>query len=319
MKKFKLTTKPKVVNNITRAIGKANLKLKKHSPEILVAAGTIGVVVSTVLACKATLKVHEVVDKAKTDIDEIHLATDKGETKAGLPYAIEDSKKDLTIVYAQTGFKFVKLYAPAVILGGLSITAILASNNILRKRNVALAAAYATVDGAFKDYKKRVVERFGEELDRELAYNIKAKEIEETVINEDGTESTVKKTVEVVDGREILSPYAVIYDDGCNGWSKDPALNKFFLMKVQAHANDKLKEDGYLLLNDVYEMLGVPKTRDGHVVGWIYDEKHPNGDNYVDFNIFDIHNERKRAFVNGYETNIIVDPNVDGYIYDLIF
>ena len=308
---------PAFVNGITKSFHKTNLKLKKHSPEILVVAGTVGVVVSAVLACKATLKVHEVVDKAKADIDEIHTAAEKGETAAGIPYNAEDSKKDLTIVYAQTGIKFVKLYAPAVILGTLSITGILASNNILRKRNMALAAAYATVDGGFKEYRKRVVERFGEGLDRELKYGIKAKEIEETVINEDGTESTVKTTVEVAENPTSASPYAIIYDDGCNGWTKDPELNKFFLMRVQDWANDKLREQGYLFLNDVYEQIGVPKTKMGHIVGWVQDGEH--GDPYVDFGLFDIHNKRKRAFVNGYERNIIVDFNVHGDVYNLVF
>lgn len=309
--------KPKLVNNLTRSLHKANLKIKKHSPEILMVAGTVGVVISAVMACKATLKVHEVVNNVKDDIDAIHEAAEKGETKAGLPYNAEDSKKDLTIVYTQTGLKVAKLYGPAVVLGALSITGILASNNILRKRNMALAAAYATVDSGFKEYRKRVVERFGEGLDRELKYGIKAKEVEEIVVNEDGTETTVKKTIEVAENPTQVSPYAIIYDDGCNGWTKDPELNKFFLMRVQDWANQKLNEQGYLFLNDVYEQIGVPKTKIGHHVGWVTDGEH--GDPYVDLGLWDIHNERKRAFVNGYERNIIVDPNVHGDVYSLVF
>ena len=100
-------------------------------------------------------------------------------------YSSEDAKKDLAIVYVQTGVKFAKLYGPSVVLGALSITSILASNNILRKRNVALGAAYAAIDKGFKEYRSRVIERFGEEVDRELKYNLKAKKFDETVIDEE--------------------------------------------------------------------------------------------------------------------------------------
>lgn len=304
---------------VSRAFYKTGFQIKKHSPEILLVAGAIGTIASTVLACRATLKVHEVVKKTKEDVEIINKSIEEQKTPGGDEYTPEDGKKDLAIVYTQTAVQAVKYFAPAVILGTLSLAALMSSHNIMRKRNMALAAAYATVDGAFKEYKKRIVERFGEDLDRELKYNIKSKEIEETVVQEDGTEATVKKTVEVSEGGPCGSPYAVIYDDGCKGWTKDPELNKFFLFEVQAHANDVLKSRGYLFLNELYEMLGVPKTKAGHVVGWIYDEKFPNGDNYVDLGLTDIHNERKRAFMNGYERNIIIDPNVDGNIYKLVF
>ena len=91
-----------------------------------------------------------------------------------------------------------------------------------------------------------------------------------------------------------------------------------FLFKQQNYANDTLKARGYLFLNEVYDMLGIPRTKAGQVVGWIYDEKHPIGDNFVDFGIVDVNNERSRAFMNGYERSIILDFNVDGNILDLI-
>ena len=233
-------------------------------------------------------------------------------------YTEEDGKKDLAIAYVQTGVKIAKLYGPSVILGTLSITAILTSNNILRKRNIALAAAYTAVDKSFKEYRGRVVERFGEALDKELRYNIKAKEVEETIVDEEtGEEKVVKKTVEVA-GLDSISDYAKFYDDGCLGWSKDPDLNLMFLRRQQDAANDTLKAQGYLFLNDVYAMLGIPKTRAGQVVGWIYDEKEPIGDNYVDFGIYDTNKPSNRDFVNGYERTILLDFNVDGNILDLI-
>lgn len=310
-------TKLEIMNKVTRGVHKVGFVFKKHSPEILVAAGVVGVVGSTVLACKATLKVHEVTDKAKNDLDLIHEAGEKGATQAGEVYTEEDVKKETAVVYVQTGVGLAKLYGPAIGLGVLSITAILAGHNITRKRNLALAAAYTAVDKSFKQYRGRVIERFGEALDKELKYGIQAKEVEEVIVNEDGSEVIEKKTIEVVDPNNY-SPYARFFDDGCTGWTKDPEYNLMFLHNQQRYANDLLKAKGHLFLNEVYDMLGIPRSKAGQVVGWIYDEKHPAGDNFVDFGIFDIHKPTNRDFVNGFERTILLDFNVDGNILDLM-
>lgn len=307
--------KKNILVNFNRSINKTMFKVKKHSPEILVVTGVIGVVASAVMACKATTKISKISDEHKKQIDELHLALERGETKAGESYDVEDSKKDLTIIYAQTGLKYVKLYAPSMVLGALSITAIISSNNILRKRNVALAAAYTAVDKSFKNYRNRVVERFGKELDKELRYNIKSKEIEETVVDDDGKEKKIKKTVNVASVDEP-SDYARFFDEYCAGWTKDSEYNLMFLKAQQAHANNLLREQGYLYLNTVYDMIGIPKTKAGQVVGWVYDESNPDIDNYVDFGIYDLYDENKRDFVNGRERSVLLDFNVDGNIWE---
>lgn len=308
--------KIKLPASTTRALNRVGLKLRKHSPEILVASGIVGVVTSTVMACKATTKIDEVLAESKEHIEVTKKYVE--ENSFSEKYTENDYKKDLTIMYTQRGMVLAKLYAPAIVLGTVSITAILAGHNILRKRNVALAAAYATVDKGFKEYRARVVERFGKELDKELKYNIKAKDIEEIKVNEKtGKEEIEKKTVDVADPN-TYSDYARFFDDGCTGWTKDPEYNLMFLKDQQRYANDRLKTKGCLFLNEVYDMLGIPRTKAGACVGWIFDEKHPNGDNFVDFGIYDLYNERKRDFVNGYERTILLDFNVDGDILDLI-
>lgn len=307
--------KLEIMNGLNRTFGRAGLKLKKYSPEILVGVGIVGTVTSAVMACKATLKIDDALAETKENLNKTHTYVE--EYGYSEKYTEEDHKKDTTIIYAKAGIELVKLYAPSVILGTVSITAILAGHNVLRKRNVALAAAYATIDKGFKEYRGRVIERFGEELDRELKYNIKAKEIEETVVNEDGTETTVKKTVNVAEP-SMYSDYARFFDDGCQGWTKDPEFNLMFLKDQQRFANDLLKSKGHLFLNEVYDMLGIPRSQAGQVVGWIYDEKHPVGDNFVDFGIYDLYNEKKRDFVNGYERTILLDFNVDGDILKMI-
>lgn len=303
-----------MLTNASRMFSKLTLNGKKYAPDIMVIAGVAGVITSTVMACKATTKAGEITEKTKNQMTQIH---EVAETKPD-QYSEEDMKKDTVIVYTQTAVGFAKLYGPAVILGTVSIACILGSHHILSKRNAALAAAYATVDKSFKDYRGRLVERFGKELDKELRYNIKAKEFEETVVNEEtGEETTVVNTVNVADAIEY-SDYARFFDDGCAGWTKDSEHNLYFLKCQQNYANERLQKRGYLFLNDVYEMLGIPKTKAGQIVGWVYDEKNPNGDNFVDFGIYNINKERARAFVNGYERTILLDFNVDGNILDLI-
>lgn len=310
--------KLEIMNTLSRKFGKTGLKLKKHSPEILVGVGIVGVVSSTIMACKATTKLDEVLAEPKDKIEKIHeLMENPDMVPDGKEYTEEDGKKDLTIMYTQSAIKVIRLYAPAVALGTLSIAAILGGHHILRKRNVALAAAYATIDKSFKDYRGRVIERFGAELEKELKYNIKAAEVEETVVDEKGKEKKVKNTVNVADPN-VYSEYSKFFDESCPGFTKDPEYNLMFLKDQQRYANDLLKSKGYLFLNDVYEMLGIPRTQAGQIVGWIYDEKNPIGDNFVDFGIYDLHKEANRDFVNGYERVILLDFNVDGDILDMI-
>ena len=298
-----------IVNKITFVAHKAWFKVKKHSPEILITAGVIGTVASAVMACKATTKLSDILEDSKEQINQVHNFLEDDRIPES-QYSKEDGNKDLAIIYAQTGIKLVKLYSPAVALGALSITGIVASNSILRKRNIALAAAYTTVDKTFKRYRNNVIDRFGEKIDKELRYGIKAREIEEIVVDDDGNDKTVKKTVEAADPVSMYSDYAKIYDAGCNGWTKDAEFNLMFLRHTQAQANDILKRRGYLFLNEVYDMLGFQRTKAGQVMGWIYDEENPVGDNFVDFGIYNTDIEKARDFVNGIERVIILDFNV---------
>ena len=308
--------KTQIINSVTRGFHKVGFQLKKHSPEILVVAGVVGTVASAVMACKATTKVSAVLDDTKSQIDDIHEATENGVTKAGEDYSVEDSKKDLTIVYAQTGFKLVKLYAPSVILGALSITGIVTSHHILRKRNVALAAAYMTVDKGFKEYRGRVIDRFGKELDNELRYNVKAVEVEETVTNEDGAESTIKKTIDVTDA--MPSEFAKCFDESCPGWEKNAEFNLMYIRAQTEFLNKKLRSQGHLFLNEAYDVFGFPRTKTGNTHGWVYDPKDPSLNNFVDFGIYNAHKQNSRDFVNGYERCVWLEPNIDGYIYDIL-
>ena len=300
---------------MVKVYNKSEMKVRKYSPEILAGVGVVGVIASTVMACKATTKLNDILAESKEQLDKIkEVAADPSYEEK---YTQEDAKSDTTITYVQTGVKITKLYAPSVILCATSLGCLLASNNILKKRNAALSAAYMTVDKSFKEYRRRVAERFGDEVEKEIRYNIKAKEI--VTVDEEGNE--VKETVKVMEGADnptTYSDYARFFDESCPAWQNDPEYNLTFLRAQQQYANDLLKAQGRLFLNDVYKMLGIDITKAGQVVGWIYDPDCPVGDNFVDFGIYDMSKERVRAFVNGYEPNILLDFNVDGNIWDLM-
>lgn len=293
---------------LTTFIGRKGLIIQKYSPEILMVVGVVGTVASTVMACKATLKVDVILDEAKETIDKIN---DVKETTTEEVYSVKDHKKDLVITYVQTGVKLGKLYGPSLLVGAASIGCLLGAHGILKKRNIALIAAYKTVSQSFADYRSRVVEEFGEEKDRHLKNNIKKTVVKTT--DENGKK--IKTEIEEPQRKGYVSEYARFFDDGCKGWDKNPEYNLTFLVCQQNYANDLLQARGHVFLNEIYDLLGIPHTKAGAIVGWI---NNSSGDSYVDFGIFEKDSMKCRDFVNGYERTILLDFNVDGIIYDLL-
>lgn len=297
-------------NIVTRSVARYGIQVKKYSPEILIGLGIVGVVTSTVLACKATLKVDAIVDKAQKDIKRIK--------DPAIPckenYTKTDEQKDLAIVYVQSGVKMVKLYVPAVLVGVVSVACLLGAHNIMRQRNIALVAAYKAIEGGFKDYRRRVVDEFGSDKDREFKTGIRRESITEIEKDEHGKSKKVTKIVEHIDPNQY-STYARFFDESSPNWSKTPEYNMIFLKCQQNYCNDLLQSRGHVFLNEVYRLIGIPHSQAGAIVGWVLGE---NNDNYIDFGMYDMDNTAVRDFVNGYERNILLDFNVDGVIYNKI-
>jgi len=302
----------KIGNVISRATGRTGLKIKKFSPEILIVTGVLGIATSTILACRATLKVEKVLDESSEKLAKIHYANENVNKSK---YSVTDYRKDLTIAYGQTGFELYKLYAPSVTVSILSITSILCSYKILHKRNIALMAAYKGIEEAFVGYRKRVVAELGADKDRDFRYGMHSEKVTITETGEDGVEKKVKTTVKVLDkDGNATSLYARFFDECSSQWSKTPEYNLMTLKCQQSYANDLLNTRGHVFLNEVYEMLGLEHSQAGAVVGWVKG----NGDSFIDFGIYDTDSEACRAFVNGLERSILLDFNVDGVMYDKI-
>lgn len=316
----------KVLNGLNSIYKKGSFKARQHSPELFLATGLITGVAAGVKAYTTKPKIDAVVQKAKEDKEKIK---DYVEVNGySEEYTEEDRAKDNTIITVQTGVKVLKELAPVLGLSVISITCILASHNILRKRNAALALAYEVIDRTFKTYRGNVIERFGEEIDKELRFGVKEIEVEEVTVGKDGREKKkVRKEKVATNPYGDMSEFARCFDSISPYWEKDSCYNLTFLTTQQTHANNLLRANGYLYLNDVYELLGFPKTRVGQYVGWVYDPdgskhgvkwpKNQPWDNYVDFGIYEIKREANRDFVNGIENCIWLDFNVDGKIIDL--
>ena len=305
----------KLFESMRRGTSTAIAKVKKYSPEILVVTGIGGLITATVMACKATVKADEIIAETRESLDNVHKCQDAEKDALNQDYTNEDARKDTMIIYAKAALKFAKLYGPAILLGSASVAAICQSHRIMRKRNLALASAYSTLDQSFKKYKERVAERFGEDVEKEIRYGLAAKEVEKIVEGKDGKEKKVKETIMVAGCPYEISPYAKFFDETCTNWTKDPDQNLMFLRQQEHWANNRFRARGYLTLNEIYEALGIPETNEGMTIGWVYRPGDSAYANYIDFGIYNIHRERNRAFVNGYERSILLDFNPDGNIY----
>lgn len=307
------------IRNSVVTLGKRVVfETKKHSPELLLVAGLGFGVACVVKACQATTKAAPVLQDAKEDIDAIHEAVDAAANEKTVNYPAETAKKDLAHVYIRTGTELAKLYAPAVGCGIASGVCILSGHNIMKQRNAALAAAYTAVDSAFKQYSGRVKDLVGEDVERDLRQGIVAKTIKKEIVDENGEVHTKEETVKAINGDpDQPAGYARYFDERCRGvWKNSHDLNMMTLRCEEQYANDLLVAKHYVFLNDVYRRLGLPETVAGQQVGWVYDPAKPTGDNYISFRIREVYRKKLDSMVDEYEPVIMIDPNVDGPIFN---
>jgi hypothetical protein len=295
---------------ISRQVASAGLKASANAPSLLFGAGIIGFIGTTVLASRATLKLDEVLSETQHDLgmaNRVH-NTASAEGYEGTEYSDSDFQEDKIKIYAMGIGRVARLYAPPIILGAASIYCLAKSKNLLQERNEALAAAYMAVDQAFKQYRARVIEKYGEDEDRELRYGSEQREIWD-----EGKGKMVEKTV-VPPGTP--SQYARFFDELCVTWQRNPEYNLAYLRCQQNYANDMLHSRGHVFLNEIYDRLGMERTSAGNVVGWL--REGPNSDGYIDFGIWDANNLKAIDFVNGREGAILLDFNVDGPILNML-
>ena len=309
MKKTELATKAGQI------LVKTKLGIKKHSPEILVAAGIGTGIVAAIVACKQTIKANDIVAEARKSLQNIE---DVKELAANneVEYTEENEQEDRKTIGMQVAVGMIKTYALPVGLGILSITCILAGHHILKKRNVALAAAYSALSTDFMNYRKRVVDKYGKDVDFMLKNGLEKQIIANQVIDpETGEVKETKEEVLTYEG-DKLSQYARVFDEvGSTQWMPSADHNRAFLLMEQNYFNERIRTRGYIFLNEVYERLGFRPTKAGSIVGWVYQNADYEG---IDFGIFTAHTQKAAEFLEGTEPSIILDFNVQGDILSLV-
>lgn len=297
----------RIANAATSKFGMQMLKAQKHSPHIMFGAGVVGVVATVVLASRATLKLDEVLEDTDYNLGRAKKLFESDHPQ----YSEKDYQKDKVVTYAQAVTKIAKLYGPAILVGSASIGLLTGSHVVLTRRNTGLMAAYAAVDRAYREYDKRVVAELGADKARELRHG--SEEVEIYSETKEG-EPVVDRVRRAAGGG---SRYARFWGEGNANYEPTHEYNIIWLRSQQNYLNDRLQRHGVVMLNDVYDHLGLSRSADGALVGWV--KNNPKGDGNIDFGIWaDERMEHMHDFMTGRENQILLDFNVDGIVYDQI-
>lgn len=297
--------------SITTAFYTGVARISKHAPTILSVTASAGVIATGYLAWKAGTRFEDVEgrdwDRRKECLKNADTIPDEDVPK------IERKNRILFILDT------VRTVAPAAIVGAATITMIYFSNSISKKRLAAMGAAYATLQTAFDGYKRTMVEALGKEsVDKILKPKLPnvGKSAEE-ILSSDNKSDAANVSDAVVNSLKALSPYArIIAEESSTCWDPNEDYTSQNLAAVQLWANRRLERKGHLFLNEVFDQLGLSRTREGAVVGWL---KNGEGDNYVSFGDFDASIYRVPSDdYTRVDSNFIVDFNVDGVIWDKI-
>ena len=297
-----------VTQNMASTFARTVVKTKYNSPHIFFGLGVAGIIGSAILACRATLKLEETLDDIRADVEDANdrslMHSDAVITPEVIDEAERERAKEVSVITFKGALAVGKLYAPAVILGGVSVACLAGSHVQLTRRNAAITAAFTALTKSFDDYRARVREEVGEEKENLLYTASTVKEVK----GPDGKKQLVREV-----NPDGLSIYARIFDEKCQQWKPNAEVNRAFCKLQEEYANHMLRTDGFVFLNDVYSLLGYDRTALGNQVGWI--KNSDVGDNYVNFGMFEA---RNRDNINVEEMTIVLDFNVDGYILDKI-
>lgn len=287
---------------VSRLASRSMLKLNASSPTILVVAGVVGFGATAVMAAKASRKIDPILeehDKARAAVEHTN-------------HTQRERQKAVVHVYTATTVELAKLYGPTIFVGALSTASVLSGHHILKGRYVATMAAYSGLFDQFQLYRGRVAKAIGEEREKDL-YEGAMLEWQEDPDHK-GEYKLTANHLEKSKGN-YLQPW---FDEVNPNWTRDPQINYFFLKSVQSHMNNRLEVFGHVFLNEVYDALGMPRCREGAVLGWIRGDKGSVGDGFVDFGFMTSNNPHAVAFRKGVEKTVQLNFNVDGSIWDKI-
>lgn len=213
--------------------------VKRNTPTILTALASVGTIGTAVLSARGALKGQNRV-------------TDKQRDLATL-YDMEDVEIPFTKMdYIRTA---APSYIPAVIVGVGTIACIVGSNTINRRHQAGLASAYVLLDQAFKDYQKKAAELYGEDTDEKIKDAVTSDHLEEHLKNH--PEHDISN---LPDGNILCC------EESSSDYFFDTTMAQ--VIDAQYQLNRKFAENGEVVLNDFYELLGIPTRDYGEEIGW---------------------------------------------------
>lgn len=285
--------------NVKLLAAKAGMKAKDIAPSALVIGGVIGVGVATGMIIKAANKNPNII---KTGKDEIEQTRSCDGTPEQIEKSVKKTRKD-------TAKMLLKTYGPGIGLEIASISCILYGHKLVTGRLAAITTAYGALHQSYSRIVRRLDEVVSEEDKGKIKEGIYQNEVEVPEVDKDGNETGKTKTEKVsITMPDEVSCYAKCFEAGSRYFHKDPTLNLLFLKNKEEEMTRLLHKRGYVTLNEVYCELDIPIVPYyGTNVGWVLN----NGENKVSFDIYNIHKEANRDFVNGYEPCIWLDFNVD--------
>lgn len=326
--KLKETIK-ETVNTVARTT-------KKHSPEILLGIGVVGIVGGTVLACRATLKLDGILDEQKERLNKINDILEHPEKIADdASYTEEDAKRDKTIVTVQTVGRLAKAYLPAVVIEVAGVVCVCGAFGLVKKELGATAALLSATETAFSEYRERTKAMVGEEKEMDIFLG-RQTEVVDTV-NEDGAKKKKEKKTTI----NANNPYTFIFDSDHFRTAKDNASDNMTFLMMQQNALSKLLESramrskkgrAVIYLDEILDNLGyIWGSEDGddlrykkesyaHLAGCVYDKNDPNADNCVDLglashDILEGSGYDNEAFIRGIEPVAILNINCCGNVW----
>ena len=317
---------PVIFNNVARAIktyaGTGALLAKKHAPEIMVASGVAGFIVTIVETVKATNETNEILGTREIELNE------RGEIyeKLGLDYTEEMYNEDTKDIKRKARVALFKAWFPVVTTAGLSVILVLKGYKLINGRYVATVAAYKTLEAAHERYRSNVIEEFGKEVDWRMANDIKPERLEaiEKERRENDRIAEDNKGKKKKDRKPLrnahLNDRKYLFDENSIYWKRYWTPRQFldYIQTKVRQLQDKFDLQGYLFVNDVLEAFGLPKTAEGQVIGWI---KKRGKTTVISVGYDEMPEEEIRRILatpNNSQLRFWLNMNPDGLIYTLI-
>lgn len=321
---------PVIFNNIARTAkayaGTGVVLAKKHAPELMVASGIAGFVVTIIETVKATNKTNDILEIRERDLHDTVIVDDGSGAMDSVYGERPLSDEEKRLIKRDARVALFKTWFPVVTTAGLSVILILKGYKIINGRYVATVAAYKTLEASYERYRENVVNEFGKDTDWRMANSISQERLEgigqERLANDQIAEENKgkKKKDQKPYRQKYLHDRECLFDENSVNWKRWWTPRQFldYIVQKQRECQDLFDLQGFLFKNDVLEKYGLPKTADGQVVGWI---KRRGKTTTISVGYDEMPEEEIRRILsipNNSDLRFWLNMNTDGVIYSLI-